>query len=156
MQTICTSLQTDNHINTSSVNFFTNRVLFLTLKQQCESTKGIKKYDLRLEFIPSRRKTNYKKQHKGSKRYTESSGRLKSSKSSSCFVIVDSILDTDIAILSVLLNNHIPKSTASDITSTLHNQQHTHTQPFNGFCPGQPGVGRYQKKHSPTHTQPDH
>ena len=33
---------------------------------------------------------------------------------------------------------------------------HTHTQPFNGFCPGQPRVGLYQKKHSPTHTHPDH
>ena len=28
MQTICTSLQTDNHTNTSSLNFFTGQMLF--------------------------------------------------------------------------------------------------------------------------------
>ena len=33
---------------------------------------------------------------------------------------------------------------------------HTHTQPFNGFLSGTTRVGRYQKKHSPTHTHPDH
>jgi len=40
MQTICTSIQTDNHINTSSLNFYTGRVLFLTPNQQCQSTEG--------------------------------------------------------------------------------------------------------------------
>jgi len=30
MQIICTSLQTDNHASTSSLNFFTDRMLFLT------------------------------------------------------------------------------------------------------------------------------
>ena len=39
MQTICTSLQTDNHTNTSSLNF-TGRVLFLAPSQQCQSTEG--------------------------------------------------------------------------------------------------------------------
>ena len=34
--------------------------------------------------------------------------------------------------------------------------QHTHTQPFNGLLSGTTRVGRYQKKHSPTHTHPDH
>ena len=29
---------------------------------------------------------------------------------------------------------------------------HTHTQPFNGLWSGTTRVGRYQKKHSPTHT----
>ena len=29
------------------------------------------------------------------------------------------------------------------------------TQPFNGLWSGTTGVGRYQKKHSPTHTHPD-
>jgi len=29
MQTVCTSLQTDNHTNTPSLNFFTGRMLFL-------------------------------------------------------------------------------------------------------------------------------
>ena len=33
---------------------------------------------------------------------------------------------------------------------------HTHTQPFNGLWSGTTRVGRYQKKHSPTHTNPDH
>jgi len=33
---------------------------------------------------------------------------------------------------------------------------HTHTQPFNGILSGTTRVGRYQKKHSPTHTHPDH
>ena len=33
---------------------------------------------------------------------------------------------------------------------TLHT--HTHTKPFNGLLSGTTQVGRYQKKHSPTHT----
>ena len=33
MQTTRTSLQTDNHTNTSSLNFFTSRMLFLPLNQ---------------------------------------------------------------------------------------------------------------------------
>jgi len=33
---------------------------------------------------------------------------------------------------------------------------HTHTQPFSGLLSGTTRVGRYQKKHSPTHTHPDH
>ena len=33
---------------------------------------------------------------------------------------------------------------------------HTHTQPFNGLWSGTTRVGRYQKKHSPTHAHPDH
>jgi len=40
MQTICTSLQTDNYTNTSlSLNFY-KRVLFLTPNQQCQRTEG--------------------------------------------------------------------------------------------------------------------
>jgi len=31
-----------------------------------------------------------------------------------------------------------------------------HTQPFSGLLSGITRVGRYQKKHSPTHTNPDH
>jgi len=36
--------------------------------------------------------------------------------------------------------------------------RHTHTQPFkfNGLWSGTAWVGQYQKKHSPTHTHPDH
>ena len=37
----------------------------------------------------------------------------------------------------------------------IHNT-HTHTQPFNGLWSGTTRVGWYQKKHSPTHTHPDH
>ena len=33
---------------------------------------------------------------------------------------------------------------------------HTHKQPFNGLWSGTTRVGRYQEKHSPTHTHPDH
>ena len=33
---------------------------------------------------------------------------------------------------------------------------HTHTQSFNGLLSGTARVVRYQKKHSPTHTYPDH
>ena len=33
---------------------------------------------------------------------------------------------------------------------------YTHTQPFNGLWSGTTRVGWYQKKHSPTHTHPDH
>jgi len=38
MQTIRTSLQIDNHASTSSLDFFTDRMLFLTPSQQCQST----------------------------------------------------------------------------------------------------------------------
>jgi len=38
MQTICTSLQTNNHTNTSSLN--TGRMLILKPNQQCQSTEG--------------------------------------------------------------------------------------------------------------------
>jgi len=34
--------------------------------------------------------------------------------------------------------------------------QQQQQQPFNGLCSGTTRVGRYQKKHSPTHTHPDH
>ena len=39
MKTVCTSLQTDNHVNTSSLNFY-SRMLFLMPNQQCQSTEG--------------------------------------------------------------------------------------------------------------------
>ena len=40
MQMICTLLQTDNHTNTTSLNFFRGQMLFLMLNQQCQSTEG--------------------------------------------------------------------------------------------------------------------
>jgi len=39
MQTICTSLQTDKHTNTPSLNF-TGRMLFPMHNQLCQSTEG--------------------------------------------------------------------------------------------------------------------
>jgi len=48
MQTICTLLQTDNHTNTSSFKF-TDRALYLTPKQPCQSTEGIV---TNIELIP--------------------------------------------------------------------------------------------------------
>ena len=41
-------------------------------------------------------------------------------------------------------------------SSQSFNDINTHTQPFNGLWSGTTRVGRYQKKHSPTHTHPDH
>jgi len=35
-------------------------------------------------------------------------------------------------------------------------RNYTHTQPFNGRWSGTTRVGRYQEKHSPTHTHPGH
>ena len=40
------------------------------------------------------------------------------------------------------------------VESKVHT--HTHTEPFNGLWSGTTRVGWYQKKHSPTHTHPDH
>ena len=42
------------------------------------------------------------------------------------------------------------------LLSTVMKITHTHTQPFNGLLSGTIRVSRYQKKHSPTHTHPDH
>jgi len=44
MQIMCTSLQTYNHANTPSLNFFTGQMLSLTTNQQCQSTEGRPKY----------------------------------------------------------------------------------------------------------------
>ena len=40
MQTVCTSLQTDNYTRHLITQFFTGWMLFLTPKQQCQSTEG--------------------------------------------------------------------------------------------------------------------
>ena len=81
MQTICTLLQTDNHSNTSSLNFYMPDAL--PNAQPCQSTGGNVQCD------------------------------------------------------------------SSKLT-------HTHTQPFNSLLSRTTWVGQYQKKHSPTHTYPDH
>jgi len=36
----CTLLQTDNHISTPPLSFFTGQMPFLPLNQQCQSTEG--------------------------------------------------------------------------------------------------------------------
>ena len=41
-------------------------------------------------------------------------------------------------------------------TGTLAAAQQQQQRPFNGLWSGTTRVGRYQKKHSPTHTHPDH
>ena len=41
-------------------------------------------------------------------------------------------------------------------TITTGSAGNRHTQPFNGLWSGTTRVGQYQKKHSPTHTHPDH
>ena len=46
-----------------------------------------------------------------------------------------------------------PMASQSNLLTWTEN---THTQPFNGLWSGTTRVGRYQKKHSPTHTHPDH
>jgi len=41
MLTICTSLQIDNHTNTSSLNLYIGRMLFVTSSQQCQRTEDM-------------------------------------------------------------------------------------------------------------------
>ena len=55
-----------------------------------------------------------------------------------------------------LLSNTATKEQHVSVKSARRSHTHTHTQPFNGLWSGTTRVGRYQKKHSPTHTHPDH
>ena len=59
---------------------------------------------------------------------------------------------------NVPANISLRKSTDTyKTTATKNNKEtHTHTQTFNGRSSGTTRVGQYQKKHSPTHTHPDH
>ena len=43
-----------------------------------------------------------------------------------------------------------------DIQYMRQHNKTVHTHPFNGLLSRTTRVGRYQKKHSPTHTHPDH
>jgi len=47
---IYTSLQADNHARTSSLDFFTDWMLFLMPNQQCQSTEGHRKGEIILEY----------------------------------------------------------------------------------------------------------
>jgi len=53
------------------------------------------------------------------------------------------------------INFKLPLFISLKIVTLLRRQQQ-HQQPFNGFCSATTRVGLYQKKHSPTHTHPDH
>jgi len=48
---VCTSLQTDNHANTSPLRFFTGRMPFLPPNQQRQSTEGTMRYVMRYGYI---------------------------------------------------------------------------------------------------------
>jgi len=60
------------------------------------------------------------------------------------------------------LSSPQPSFSSSGLTPQIprtvyrHTHTHTHTQSFNGLLSGTTRVDRYQKKHSPTHTDPDH
>jgi len=51
---------------------------------------------------------------------------------------------------------HVESTAKPLVLGYRHTHTHTHTQPFNGLWSGTTRVDRYQKKHSPTHTHPDH
>ena len=57
-------------------------------------------------------------------------------------------------ILSIFCLQYLNINLYSPINGS--NTSHTHTQPFNGLLSGTTWIGRCQKKHSPTHTHPDH
>ena len=61
-----------------------------------------------------------------------------------------------ITLMMTLLLLHPSNSIFSRTTCVSRYHTHTHTQPFNGLWSGTTRVGRYQKKHSPTHTHPAH
>jgi len=50
--------------------------------------------------------------------------------------------------------NNLPCAQEHITTNATHTHTHTQTQPFNGLWSGTTRVGRYQEKHSPTHTHP--
>ena len=63
--------------------------------------------------------------------------------------VQDHLGQTNYAEICILVTKYISKLNKIQITCT-------HTQPFNGPWSGTTLVGRYQKKHSPTYTHPDH
>jgi len=50
MRTICTSLQTDTHNNTSLLNFLTGLMLFLTPNQPCQTLKAFNSTQLHFQI----------------------------------------------------------------------------------------------------------
>jgi len=51
---VCTSLQTDNHASTPPLSFFTGRMPFLPLNQQCQSTEGNGDSEQQTEMVDKR------------------------------------------------------------------------------------------------------
>jgi len=51
---VCTSLQTDNHASTPPLSFFTGRMPFLSLNQQCQSTEGNGDSEQQTEMVDKR------------------------------------------------------------------------------------------------------
>ena len=95
---------------------------------------------------------------KTSSRCARRSGDVANS-ASSLSLSTGSVLFTTLCLKKTTLMWHI-------VTDAVHRRKqnftmervttHTHTQPFNGPWFGTTRVGRYQKKHSPTHTHLDH
>jgi len=56
---VCTSLQTDNHANTSPLSFFTGRMPFLPPNQQRQSTEGNRIPQTRNRQISNQVKSNF-------------------------------------------------------------------------------------------------
>ena len=56
---------------------------------------------------------------------------------------------------SYTLSNHMKSANTKQSNATSATQQQQQQRPFNGLWSGTTRVGRYQKKHSPTHTHPN-
>jgi len=67
-----------------------------------------------------------------------------------CFIATEtSYLQIGLSCICLKLNRNIHTTTT---TTTTQQQQQQQQRPFNGLWSGTTRVGRYQKKHSPTHT----
>ena len=62
----------------------------------------------------------------------------------------------DVSMPYIQVWGNLVQNLVSHHAQWTHTHTMTHTQPFNGLWSGTTRVGRYQKKHSPTHTYPDH
>ena len=83
---VCTSLQTDNHVSTSPLSFFTGRMPFLPPNQQHQSTEGICTRQIttpapHLSFLhagcPSCQPTNSEKALKATSKHLKATKSLK-------------------------------------------------------------------------------
>ena len=60
----------------------------------------------------------------------------------------------ELAIMKTYKNDN--QNLYKSIKTRARARTHTHTQSFDGLLTATAWVGRYLKKHSPTHTHPDH